>query len=64
MPPALKKGTKILVVEGPQQGAKGFVTQVQRVYDEEAKTKRWTVWADDIEGGERIKTRLAWVREI
>jgi hypothetical protein len=64
MPAKLKKGAKIYVCEGPFQGARGVVTQVQRVFDEEDKTTRWTVWADDLEGGERIKTRLNWVREL
>ena len=64
MPAKLKKGAKIYVSEGPQQGSKGIVTNVQRVYDEESRTTRWMVWADDLEGGDRIKTRLAWVREL
>lgn len=64
MPSAIKKGTKILVVEGPQQGQKGIVTQLLRVFDEEDRVTRWTVWADGLDGGDRIKTRLNWVREI
>ena len=64
MPQNITKGTKILVVEGPQQGQKGIVTRVQRVYSEDDHTMRKMVWADGIDGGERIKTRLAWVREL
>lgn len=60
----IKKGSKIYVAEGPFQGSKGIVTQVQRIFDEEDRARRWMVWADDVEGGERIKTRLAWVREL
>lgn len=64
MPHTIKKGSKIYVAEGPHQGQKGIVTQIQRVYDEDEHIRRWMVWADDVEGGERIKTRLAWVREL
>lgn len=64
MPKTIKKGSKILVVEGPQQGQRGIVSQVRRVFDADSNMTRWTVWANDLDGGERIKTRLNWVREI
>ena len=60
----IKKGTKIIVTEGPQKGQEGIVSMVRRVYDPETLTTRWTVWADSLDGQKRIKTRLAWVREI
>lgn len=60
----IKKGTKVVVVEGPQKGAEGIVTMVKREYDPDTQTTRWTVWAESLDGGSRIKTRLAWVREI
>lgn len=60
----IKKGTKILVTEGPDAGSEGIVSMVKRVYDEGTRTLRWTVWAESLNGGERIKTRLSWVREI
>ena len=64
MPGKIKKGTRIIVVEGSSIGARGIVTQIRRLYDEEDNTTRWVVWADDLAGGERIKTRLGWVREL
>ena len=64
MAPPLKKGAKILVVEGVQQGSQGIVTMVRRIFDEEDQKTRWVVWADALDGGDRIKTRLSWVREL
>ena len=64
MPSTIKKGSKVLVVEGPQQGEKGIVSMVRRVYDEDSQITRWMVWAENLEGGEKIKTRLAWIREV
>ena len=64
MKTTLKKGDKIIVVEGAQLGEKGIITNIQRVYVQEDRVTRWMVWADGIEGGDRIKTRLSWVREL
>ena len=64
MPQKLKKGDRIYVTEGPQQGQQGIVTQVRRIFDEDDKKTRWVVWADSVAGEGRIKTRLAWCREI
>lgn len=55
----IKKGSTVLVVEGPHQGEKGTVTQLLRIFDEDSKVMRWTVWVDS-----RVKTRLSWVREV
>ena len=64
MPTTIKKGTEVLVVEGPNQGVRGTVTQLQRVFDADSKVMRWTVWVDGGDGYGRIKTRLSWVREV
>lgn len=59
MPNTIKKGSNVVVVEGPDQGYTGVVTQLQRIFDPDDKVTRWTVWI-----GGKIKTRLSWVREI
>jgi ribosomal protein L24 len=59
MPTKIKKGSTVLVVEGPHQGERGIVSQIQHVFDVNSRVMRWTVWIDG-----RIKTRLKWVREI
>jgi len=62
MPTAIKKGSKVLVVEGPSKGREGMVTKLAREYDREMQVTRWTVWLDT--GKWKIKTRLSWVREV
>ena len=62
MPTTIKRGTRVLVVEGPSKGREGEVTKLAREYDRDTETTRWTVWLDC--GRFKIKTRLAWVREI
>jgi ribosomal protein L24 len=62
MPTAIKKGSKVLVVEGPSKGREGTVTKLAREYDREMQVTRWTVWLDT--GKWKIKTRLSWVREV
>lgn len=64
MPNTIKKGSKIVVVEGAKQGELGIVTKVAKKYDEADRIYRWTVWAESLDGGHRIKTRLSWVREL
>lgn len=59
MPNTIKKGSKVIVVEGNHQGEQGTVTQLQRIFDADSKVMRWTVWING-----RIKTRLNWVMEI
>jgi|KBSMisStandDraft_5_1062788.scaffolds.fasta_scaffold28045_8 ribosomal protein L24 len=59
MPNKIKKGSTVVIVEGPQQGAQGKVTQLIRAFDADAKVMRWTVWING-----KIKTRLSWVREL
>ena len=63
MPQDIKRGSKIVVVEGIQCGMEGTVTLVQREYDKDDRVTRWMVWADG-QHGDRIKTRLSWVREV
>lgn len=55
----IKKGSTVLIVEGPHQGERGVVTQLLRIFDADSKVMRWTVWING-----RIKTRLNWVREV
>jgi ribosomal protein L24 len=59
MPTKIKKGSTVVIVEGPSQGVQGKVTQLLRVFDADSKVMRWTVWLNG-----KIKTRLNWVREI
>ncbi len=65
MPLKIKVASKVLIVEGPQQGVQGTVSKLERVFDLDDRTKRWTVWIDAGAGVEwRIRTRLSWVRAI
>lgn len=59
----IQKGTRVIVVEGVEQGSKGVVTSVFRRYDEDSCAMRKVVTLED-EDGHRITTRLAWVREL
>jgi len=59
----IKKGVKVIVVEGADQGEKGTVTSIFRRYDEDDRATRKMVSFED-ETGHRITTRLAWVREL
>ena len=40
MPQKLKKGDRIYVTEGPQQGQQGIVTRVRRIFDEDDKENK------------------------
>jgi ribosomal protein L24 len=59
----IKKGTRVIVVEGADQGEKGIVTSIFRRYDEDDRATRKMVSFEN-ETGHRITTRLAWVREL
>jgi ribosomal protein L24 len=61
MPSPIKKGTRVLVVEGVEQGSKGVITSVFRRYDEDDRARRKMVSIED-ETGRVITTRLSWVR--
>lgn len=57
---AIKAGSKVLCVEGVDQGESGTVTHTQRLFD--GGHMRWVVWFDN-DKGKKIRTRLNWVRE-
>jgi ribosomal protein L24 len=59
----IKKGVRVIAVEGADQGEKGIVSSVFRRYDEDDKATRKMVSFEN-ETGHRITTRLAWVREL
>lgn len=56
----VKKGDKVLCVEGPSKGCEGEVTKIAREFDRDTATTRWTVWFDTEKY--KVKTRLAWIR--
>lgn len=62
-----KKGTAVIVVEGPHKGTEGVVESVAREYDRETNTtgKRVRIRISDPSGEDEriIKTRLIYVRE-
>lgn len=65
----MKKGSTVIVVEGPHRGKEGKVLDVYRSYDKESKTtgKRVEIELEEIgQDGEKkvIQTRAAWAREI
>ncbi len=63
MPTTIKKGVRVLVVEGADIGEKGIVSSVFRRYDEDDRAARKMV-SFETATGTRITTRLAWVREL
>lgn len=58
----IKRGSRVYCAEGPSKGREGTVTMVRREFDRDTETTRWIVHFDC--GRFKIKTRLAWVREI
>jgi hypothetical protein len=65
-PGKVKKGSTVIVVEGPHKGAEGKVDELYRSYDRDSQTTAWRCIIEvpgDSESG-FIHTRLAWVRPI
>lgn len=65
---SIKRGSRVLVVEGPDKGEEGVVSSVVRKYDPGTSTLGWRVKVEIPEKQDQaarvISTRLAWVREL
>jgi hypothetical protein len=67
---AIRKGSKVVVVEGPSRGEQGIVLDVGRWYDPDTHTtgnrvKIELAGQDEFEDKKNtLTTRTAWVREL
>jgi ribosomal protein L24 len=59
----IRKGSKVIVVEGPQAGTEGIVTHLERRYDPDRGKMAWRVTIQPPgETAAEVQTRLSWCR--
>lgn len=59
-----KKGSRVVIVEGAEQGIEGRLEGVYRYYDTAAATSRKMCTIRVAEEDRIVRTRLAWIRQI